>query len=146
MNVIHDEYNHKNRENDPMLLIEDVLDTLVEVGNGVTDEHLHEAADKLFKARHLLEHMAMYPLYRIPFRAESREIETTSVLYLPFCEECGHRLMSMKVDVPLQNENIPSKHNPGYRINFTPTTCPICGRLFTSAQIPTNYTTKHIGG
>jgi hypothetical protein len=32
-------------------LIEDVLDTLVEVGNGVTDEMLHEAANKLFKFR-----------------------------------------------------------------------------------------------
>lgn len=32
-------------------LLEDVLDTLVEVGNGVTDEMLHEAADKLFKFR-----------------------------------------------------------------------------------------------
>ena len=38
-----------------MQLIEDVLDTLVEVGNGVTDEMLHEAADKLFKARALLK-------------------------------------------------------------------------------------------
>ena len=38
-----------------MQLIEDVLDTLVEVGNGVTDEMLHEAAEKLFKARGLLE-------------------------------------------------------------------------------------------
>lgn len=38
-----------------MLLIEDVLDTLVEVGNGVTDEQLHEAADKLFKVRHILK-------------------------------------------------------------------------------------------
>lgn len=35
--------------------IEDVLDTLLEVGNGVTDEMLHEAADKLFKVRNLVE-------------------------------------------------------------------------------------------
>ena len=36
-------------------LIEDVLDTLIEVGNGTTDEMLHEAADKLFMVRDLLE-------------------------------------------------------------------------------------------
>lgn len=36
-------------------MIESVLDTLVEVGNGVTDEMLHEAADKLFSVRDLLE-------------------------------------------------------------------------------------------
>jgi len=33
------------------LIIEDVLDTLVEVGNGVSDEMLHEAAGKLFRFR-----------------------------------------------------------------------------------------------
>lgn len=38
-----------------MLLIEKVLDTLVEVGNGVTNEHLHEAADQLFRARDIFE-------------------------------------------------------------------------------------------
>ena len=32
-------------------LIEEVLDTLIEVGNGTTDEMLHEAADKLFVVR-----------------------------------------------------------------------------------------------
>ena len=36
-------------------LIEDVLDTLIEVGNGTTDEMLHEAADELFRARDLLK-------------------------------------------------------------------------------------------
>ena len=36
-------------------LIEDVLDTLIEVGNGTTDEMLHEAANKLFMVRDLLE-------------------------------------------------------------------------------------------
>ena len=36
-------------------LIEDILDTLIEVGNGTTDEMLHEAANKLFKVRDLLE-------------------------------------------------------------------------------------------
>lgn len=35
-------------------LLEDVLDTLVEVGNGVSDKDLHEAAAKLFEARKLL--------------------------------------------------------------------------------------------
>lgn len=35
-------------------LIEDILDTLIEVGNGVTDEDLHESADKLFKVRDIL--------------------------------------------------------------------------------------------
>ena len=37
--------------NEATLILEDVLDVLVEVGNGVTDEMLHEAADKLFKFR-----------------------------------------------------------------------------------------------
>lgn len=36
-------------------LIEDILDTLIEVGNGTTDEMLHEAADELFRVRDLLE-------------------------------------------------------------------------------------------
>ena len=36
-------------------LIEDVLDTLIEVGNGTTDEMLHEAADELFRVRDLLK-------------------------------------------------------------------------------------------
>lgn len=33
------------------IILEDVIDTLIEVGNGVTDEMLHEAADKLLKFR-----------------------------------------------------------------------------------------------
>lgn len=36
-------------------LIEDILDTLIEIGNGTTDEMLHEAADELFRVRDLLE-------------------------------------------------------------------------------------------
>ena len=36
-------------------LIEDILDTLIEVGNGTTDEMLHEAADELFRVRDLLK-------------------------------------------------------------------------------------------
>lgn len=39
------------KKEEARLLLEDVLDTLVEVGNGVTDKDLHEAADKLFKFR-----------------------------------------------------------------------------------------------
>lgn len=39
-------------------LIEDVLDTLIEAGNGVTNEMLHEAADKLFRVRDILEKAA----------------------------------------------------------------------------------------
>lgn len=38
--------NHEARH-----IIEDVLDTLVEVGNGVTDSDLHAACDELFKFR-----------------------------------------------------------------------------------------------
>ena len=38
-----------------MELIEQVLDTLVEAGNGVTNEMLHEAENKLFKVRDMLE-------------------------------------------------------------------------------------------
>lgn len=36
---------------DAAWIIEEVLDTLIEVGNGVTDEHLHDACDLLFKFR-----------------------------------------------------------------------------------------------
>jgi hypothetical protein len=32
-------------------LLEEVIDTLIEVGNGITDEDLHKAADKLLKFR-----------------------------------------------------------------------------------------------
>ncbi len=32
-------------------LVDDVIDTLIEVGNGVTDEMLHADADKLFMVR-----------------------------------------------------------------------------------------------
>lgn len=42
-------------QKEAMVLIEDVLDTLVEVGNGITEEHLHNAADRLFRARDILE-------------------------------------------------------------------------------------------
>ena len=45
----------QTRDDIIMLLLEDVLDTLVEVGNGVTDEQLHEAADKLFKVRDIMQ-------------------------------------------------------------------------------------------
>ena len=47
-----------NEEGEEMLLIEDVLDTLIEVGNGVTDEALHESADKLFRVRDILNSKA----------------------------------------------------------------------------------------
>ena len=43
--------NLKMTKDEASKLLEDVLDTLVEVGNGVTDEMLHEAADKLFRFR-----------------------------------------------------------------------------------------------
>ena len=33
------------------ILLEEVLDTLIEVGNGTTEEHLHEAVDRLSKFR-----------------------------------------------------------------------------------------------
>lgn len=47
-----------DEEGEEMLLIEDVLDTLIEVGNGVTDEALHESADKLFRVRDILNSKA----------------------------------------------------------------------------------------
>lgn len=47
-----------DEEGEEMLLIEDVLDTLIEVGNGVTDEALHECADKLFRVRDILNSKA----------------------------------------------------------------------------------------
>lgn len=40
---------------DAMELIEDILDTLMEAGNGTTDEALHKAADQLLKVRDILE-------------------------------------------------------------------------------------------
>ena len=52
-------------------LIEDVLDTLIEVGNGTTDELLHEAANKLFMVRDLLE------------------ATMTDNRYLPICKSCA---------------------------------------------------------
>jgi hypothetical protein len=33
------------------IILENIIDTLIEVGNGVTDEDLHEAADQLLKFR-----------------------------------------------------------------------------------------------
>lgn len=33
------------------IILEEVIDTLIEVGNGVTDEMLHAAADQLIKFR-----------------------------------------------------------------------------------------------
>jgi 3-polyprenyl-4-hydroxybenzoate decarboxylase len=38
-------------DDDAALIIENVIDTLVEVGNGTTDEELHKAADYLFALR-----------------------------------------------------------------------------------------------
>ena len=36
-------------------IVEDVLDTLIEVGNGTTEDDLHNAADKLFGLRYFLD-------------------------------------------------------------------------------------------
>lgn len=53
-----------------MNLIEGVLDTLCEVGNGVTEEHLKQAASELFAARDLLDEMKdTQPEYE-PVKAE----------------------------------------------------------------------------
>ena len=38
---------------DAKLIIEEVIDTLVEVGNGTTDEQLHKACDYLLSLRDL---------------------------------------------------------------------------------------------
>lgn len=46
-----DRHTTKITREDAFDLIEDVIDTLVEVGNGTTEEELHEAADKLFVVR-----------------------------------------------------------------------------------------------
>ena len=37
-----------------IMLIDSAIDTLCEVGNGVTEKDLHEAATALFEARELL--------------------------------------------------------------------------------------------
>jgi predicted amidophosphoribosyltransferase len=56
-------------------LLEDVLDQLVEVGNGATDESLHEACDKLFA-------------FRDEYFRDSSELNIT-------CDCCG-----MEIDKP----------------------------------------------
>jgi len=40
-------------DDDTIIIIEGILDTLVEVGNGVTDEMLHKQCDYLFAFRDL---------------------------------------------------------------------------------------------
>lgn len=47
-----EEYEKKRTE--AVQLMESVIDTLIEVGNGVTEEKLHIAASDLMKARDLL--------------------------------------------------------------------------------------------
>ena len=39
------------KKEEASILLEDVIDTLIEVGNGITEKHLHEACDKLLKFR-----------------------------------------------------------------------------------------------
>ena len=41
------------------VLLEDVLDVLVEVGNGTTDKELHAAADDLFKFRGIFDQIVL---------------------------------------------------------------------------------------
>lgn len=41
------------------VLLEGVLDTLVEVGNGITDADLHEAAKDLFKFKGIFDQMVL---------------------------------------------------------------------------------------
>ena len=49
---------YKGEIGEAMENIEDVLDTLTEVGNGATDEDLWKAREKLFEARDLIkEHL-----------------------------------------------------------------------------------------
>ena len=38
-------------DDEARIILEDVIDTLIEVGNGTTDEQLHKAADKLLNFR-----------------------------------------------------------------------------------------------
>ena len=67
-------------------LIEDVLDTLTEVGNGVTDEQLHKAADKLFKARDILSgEVITYPV-----RGEWLCVYRNKKATVYECSRCGH--------------------------------------------------------
>lgn len=40
-------------DDDAKLIIEEVIDTLIEVGNGTTDEQLHKACDYLLSLRDL---------------------------------------------------------------------------------------------
>ena len=67
-------------------LIEDVLDTLTEVGNGVTDEQLHKAADKLFKARDVL---SSNPITH-PVRGEWLCVYQNKKATVYECSWCGH--------------------------------------------------------
>lgn len=44
----------RKKRTEAVQLMESVIDTLIEVGNGVTEEELHIAASDLMKARDLL--------------------------------------------------------------------------------------------
>ncbi len=53
------EINMKDKIAEAQVLLEGVLDTLVEVGNGITDADLHEAANDLFKFRGIFDQIVL---------------------------------------------------------------------------------------
>jgi hypothetical protein len=58
------------------ILYEDVLDVLTEVGNGTTDDMLHEALNKLFRIRdEYLRPLGMFKYYPVQARAGEAEIQ-----------------------------------------------------------------------
>lgn len=74
-----------------MNLIEGVLDTLCEVGNGVTEEHLKQAASELFAARDLLDEMKDTQPESCEYYALCRHGRDENKLRarLGFCEYCN---------------------------------------------------------
>lgn len=74
-----------------MNLIEGVLDTLCEVGNGVTEEHLKQAASELFAARDLLDKMKDTQPESCEYYALCRHGRDENKLRarLGFCEYCN---------------------------------------------------------
>ena len=62
--------------NEAFYLIDSVLDALIEVGNGITEERLHEECDNLFKFRDLWLKQAITKLENIDRYAKNTKSNT----------------------------------------------------------------------
>lgn len=111
---------------DAMLLIECVLDTLIEMGNCVTDVKSYEVASDLFKVREILK----------------KEQETGKLLRICSMtgEECSNRDDPEKcklVPEALQKQ-IPRKPTPNEAPEFRHVStyiCPRCGKNFSGYKV-----------